>query len=183
MHQRSSVGNRAPAVLRRSERRRSFLCERRRSRRDLKRAMREQLNRGCGGNVARRAKPGWRPLSWTSEASSARSFVCERGEEGSGSQAPASASGASSIQRSGAEAFFLCLISRCRRSLADRAGEAAVLRRSERHVLRLRVRAEGSGRDLASGASNQTRREQLQTMPPAWGACRAADHRSGDRAD
>jgi hypothetical protein len=41
----ASVGNRAPAVLRRREQRRSFLCERRRSRRNHARDARAALNK------------------------------------------------------------------------------------------------------------------------------------------
>jgi hypothetical protein len=52
----ASVGNRAPAVLRRREQTRFIVCERRRSTAETMRAMREQLGigvlRGCHVNAS-----------------------------------------------------------------------------------------------------------------------------------
>jgi hypothetical protein len=53
------------------------------------------------------------PLSWTSERADTH-FVCEASEEGSGYQAPDSASGASNPKRSQRRRSFLCLIARYR---------------------------------------------------------------------
>ena len=121
--------------------------------------------------VRRRAEPGWR-AAVLDERASRHVFRLRGSEEGSGHQAPASASGANNEDGGSSHASSSAsddeVGGRPKRDPRDQDCASLPGRaREQTTLLRLRTSKEGSGsqaQSSASGASKQTRTEQLDTV-------------------